>query len=49
MDTAILNFFRSLRQAPDKWMLLLFPVITLGLLLAILAGLWGASLLLMLA
>ncbi|MBY0450172.1 MAG: hypothetical protein K2X01_06050 [Cyanobacteria bacterium] len=34
------NFFINVRKASDKWMILLFPVITLVLFLIAIVGLW---------
>ena len=36
----MMNAFRQLRQMPDKWMILLFPLITFVLFLVALFGWW---------
>ena len=46
MNLNVMPFFRQMRQWPDKWMLLLFPLITFGVVVGVLLGLWAVSLLL---
>jgi hypothetical protein len=46
MNLDIMPFFRQMRQWPEKWMLLLFPLITFGVVIAALLGLWVVLLLL---